>query len=63
LPISCLQSSMKWFATSACSPIAVGLPPSLSKLRTTTLQQPFGSRDTQRQGKDTTIFGIVAVCY
>jgi len=29
---------MKWFAISACSPNAVGQPPSLPKLRTTALQ-------------------------
>ena len=50
---------MKWFATSACSPIAVGLSPSLSKLRTTTLQQPSGSRDTRCGAKVVNFLGFV----
>jgi hypothetical protein len=43
---------MKWFANSACTPYAVGLLPSLLKLRTTTLQTADCSRDTLCCRKD-----------
>ena len=59
-PVSFPSSRTKWFANCACTPYAVGLPPSLSKLRSSPYGWPSqsekSSRDTRLLYKVMTFF-------